>query len=59
LATFRKPVSEILRKELSADFLKKELTIPEFLKREIPVSNFDKDVLLWRRQAEETDDEIE
>lgn len=59
------PVGEILRKEIKADFLKKDLhvpdalkrdiTIPEFLKRELPVGDFLGKEITLRRKRESVD----
>jgi DNA-directed RNA polymerase subunit N (RpoN/RPB10) len=38
------PLGELLRREISVEFLKKELTIPEFLKKEIPLGILDKEI---------------
>lgn len=53
---FRQPLGEVLRREISADFLKKELTIPEFLKNDIPLGILDKEIHFRRRPEEPPDD---
>lgn len=52
----RQPIGEVLRKQLSADFLKKEIAVPGFLKKEIPGGILDKDVLFWRKQAKQAEE---
>ncbi|MHB8894366.1 MAG: hypothetical protein ACYC99_04195 [Candidatus Geothermincolia bacterium] len=45
------PIGELLKKEITADFLKKDLHVPEALKREIPVGKFlSKEITLKRRK---------
>lgn len=53
---FKKPVGDILRKEISADFFKKEITLPDFLKKEIPGGILDKDILFWRSEPGQTEE---
>ncbi len=58
---WRQPISELLQKEITADFLKKELTLPEFLKKEIPGGILDKEIVFRRKRSDDTveDEEIE
>lgn len=54
---FRQPIGEVLRRELSADFFKKEIALPDFLKKEIPGGILDKEILFWRKQPAQVEEE--
>jgi hypothetical protein len=46
------PIGELLRREISVEFLKKELTVPEFLKKDIPLGILDKEIHFRRVKTE-------
>jgi hypothetical protein len=50
---WRQPIGEILHREITADFLKKELTIPDFLKKEIPGGILDKEIVFRRKRSDD------
>ncbi len=54
------PIGELLQREISADFLKKEIKLPDFLKKEIPGGILDKEITFGRRKrVAAADDEVE
>lgn len=61
-SVLRQPLGELMKREISADFLKKELTLPDFLKKDLTIPEFfkkeirggilDKEIHLRRQKPE-------
>lgn len=52
---FHQPLGEVMRKEISADFLKKEISLPRFLRKEINGGFLDTEIRFSRRDNYQTE----